>query len=269
MKICSCTIGFRSMDFGLALNHLRDMGIAAVEGTTDHSAHLYPYVTGEKDPEELKRIVSQSGLTLAAIMGQSDFAVNDDLVGGELERVEKQILLAHAAGVSVLRLFAGHIPAPYVTDEVVERVVTNLKRVAPAAESRNVTLAIENHYGITSSPTDMLRIIEGVASERVKVNFDPANFVPCGENPVSAARRLAPFIAHVHLKDCIHTGEGPHNGYEYCEIGAGIVDFTELLSVLKENGYEGYLSIEYESPQDPERGTRASLEALTEILSQI
>src|SRR5205823_10821652 len=55
-----------------------------------------------------------------------------------------------------------------------------------------------------------------------------------GEEPVEAARRLAPIIRHVHLKD--YTIHFAPEGYRLvrCAAGEGVIDFPEILRVVRE-----------------------------------
>ena len=269
MKICTCTVGFRNLTLEDTLAILDELGFEYFEGTTDAKVHIYPYVTGEKSTSGLNDILSSFNVKLVAISGTSDFGVSDIYVDEQIKLVKKQIDLANNLDVSVIRIFASGIPSKYIDDKVVERTIKNLKKVSPLAEQADVRLALENHYGITSTAEDMIRIIEGVGSDYIGVNFDPANFVPSGEDPVKAGKKLSPYIFHTHVKDCVPASQGKYWGYDYVEVGSGIVDYKPILLDLKKNNYEGYLSLEYEDAKDPVLGTvkgRMNLRKLIENL---
>ena len=269
MKICTCTVGFRNLTLEDTLAILEELGFEYFEGTTDAKVHIYPYVTGEKSASELGDILSSSNVKLVAISGTSDFGVSDRYIDEQIELVKKQLDLADQLSVSIIRIFASGIPSKYIDDKVVERTIKNLRKVSPLAEQADIRLAIENHYGITATADNMIRIVEGVGSDYIGVNFDPANFIPSGEDPVTAGKKLAPYIFHTHVKDCVPASQGKYWGYDYVEFGSGIVDYKPILSDLKKNNFEGYLSLEYEDAKDPVLGTvkgRMNLRELVENL---
>lgn len=280
IKISSCTGGFRHLSLENTFSSLKKMGFKYVEGTTDGRAHLYPYIFGQKNPEGLKRLLAKYNLKLVAVSGGwSDFAVADKYLEKQYQSLRKQLVFCQKFGVKILRIFASHLPGQYIDQDIIKRVIKNLKRIIPEAKKHNVYLAMENHYGVTATADDLLKIIEGVASPYLKVNFDAANFVPMKENPIKACQKLLPHITHLHLKDIRQVGEtiedayltgrGIHEGYELCEIGQGLINYQRILSLLIKNYYQGYYSIEYENFPDIERGTRASLKNLKKLFSQI
>lgn len=270
MIVAASMGGFRHYPLEEALSILEEIGFDHFEGTTDGRAHFYPFAVEGEDPTPLEALLARHRLTLVAVAGGwSDFAVADRHLEAQYASVRRQLALCQRLNVRVLRLFASHLPSKYVEETFFARVVRNLARLAPEAAAARVCLAIENHYGITATADDMLRILDGVASPFVRANLDPANFVPMGEDPVVACRRLLPYIAHVHLKDAVYTGKGRHEGYEYCEIGAGAVQYPAILAMLKESCYKGAICVEYENVADVVRGTvvsRRNLRCLLEAL---
>ena len=267
MKIASSTVCFRAIDLEDALRRIAGLGIKYVELSSDHHCHLHTKFEDGVAPEEVRRVVDACGLEVAAVAATSDFAVNDAHIDAMLDWVSREIRFCRALGASILRIYAGHMESQYLDDHVFERVIGNIKRIVPLAEENGVQLAVENHFGITATADDMLRLIEGVASPWLGANYDPANFVPEGVDPVAEGRRLGPYIKHTHLKDPIYVGAHEYFGYAWVEIGKGMVDYPGVMGVLREIDYQGFLSLEYESSFDPVRGTRASLEYLQQLLA--
>jgi len=108
-------------------------------------------------------------------------------------------------------------------------------------------------------------------SRGVGVNLDPANLVMViGENPADSVRNLKDYIVHTHAKDgrmlqktdprriyipAISHVE-PINYSEYFEelpLGKGAVPWDEYIAALRNIGYDGYLTIEREVGENPER----------------
>ncbi|MBC7320100.1 sugar phosphate isomerase/epimerase, partial [bacterium] len=56
---------------------------------------------------------------------------------------------------------------------------------------------------------------------------------------------------------------------EPCTIGEGDVDQLGCLKVLKDSGYDGYVALEYEGPENEKTGVPKSLEFIKNILSKL
>ena len=76
-----------------------------------------------------------------------------------------------------------------------------LRLLAPVARDHGVHLNIETHEEITSY--EVVRLVESVGPDVLGVTFDTANVVVRGEDPVAAARRVAPYTRATHLRDFV------------------------------------------------------------------
>jgi sugar phosphate isomerase/epimerase len=76
-----------------------------------------------------------------------------------------------------------------------------------------------------------------------KVNFDPSHLIVQNEDPMRVIRELGKHINHVHLKD----GKGTYPAFEFPPIGQGAIDFDAIAQGLRDIGYKGALSVEYEA----------------------
>lgn len=266
MKECTCTIGFRELSWETTLDILEKIGFRYIEGSAEiPNRHLNYYLNNPQGIPALMEMLESRNLKVVSVMGLTDFAVNQDLLKTELEKAKRQIEFAYKVDAEILRVFASHIPGIYVRDDMYKQVSESLKVLAKYAENLGVKIAVENHGGITATAAQVKRILSEVNEENVGLNLDPANFAASGENPVEASKEVSSYVIHVHLKDYART-EG---GYEFREIGAGEINYYEILLTMKMQGYTGYLSLEYENTLDPERGTRQGLANLRKILKKI
>ena len=106
----------------------------------------------------------------------------------------------------------------------------------------SMRFVLENHDGASLDPQVCLDVLAAVDRPNVRMNFDPINFERAGVDGLDAARLLAPFVGHVHLK-------GLQDG-EFCEFGVGDVDLAPVLAVLDAAGFSGAFSVEYEGSFD-------------------
>jgi hypothetical protein len=115
------------------------------------------------------------------------------------------------------------------------RAVEALRIIAPQSQSCGVNIAIENHWGITSRPEWIVQIIEGVGHSRLGVCLDFGNF-PANVDRYKGIEILAEHAFHAQAK-CWRFDE---HGEETS------IDFQKIMKVLKEQGYDRIISIEYE-----------------------
>ncbi|MEZ0075396.1 sugar phosphate isomerase/epimerase family protein [Planotetraspora sp. GP83] len=130
-----------------------------------------------------------------------------------------------------------------------------IRRLAPALRGNGARIALETHEEITSF--EVARMIENVGADVLGATFDVGNVLVRGEDPVAAARRLAPFVRLSHVKDAVMLLR-PHGMVRQLRpCGQGVVDWPELLSVLHSGNpglnlsiedNQGYMDVEYRDP---------------------
>jgi sugar phosphate isomerase/epimerase len=151
-----------------------------------------------------------------------------------------------------------------------------LRESLPVAGRLGLTLTVEN-LGILADlygrSEQILGICEAVGPE-LKVTFDAGNFLLAGEDSLEALDRLAPRVAHVHFKDwkvvpvgtpCAYPGvDGRH--YQGTALGDGQVNLPGAVRRLKQLGYQGTVSVEYEGPADAEQAVQRGVAYLRTLL---
>jgi sugar phosphate isomerase/epimerase len=190
----------------------------------------------------------------------------------------RHIPRAEKVGASIMRIVASSML--YVNEDhgpQVKASVEMLKKAVKVAEDNGVTLAIENHIDFTS--LEILDILDGVGSENLKVNFDTGNALRLFEDPVQAARNVAPFAVATHTKDiAARFGGSPSErftSWPSVPAGEGLIDLLSIARVLDEAGFEGSLAVELDllaSPFDTipeEENVAQSITYLKSIRDQI
>jgi 3-oxoisoapionate decarboxylase len=108
----------------------------------------------------------------------------------------------------------------------------NLRRYGPEAKALGLTLAIEDHQDLGSQE---LVDFCGQGGSNVGICLDTGNALAVGEAPIEFARKVAPLVRHVHLKD--YNAQWTDEGYRLvrCAIGDGAVPFLEIAEILSEH----------------------------------
>ena len=171
------------------------------------------------------------------------------LMGADAETFRAYLQSAAKAGAKVVRaMLSGTLCGDRRAlaggwDAHLAIIATRLKEVLPYAEALGVCIAVENHQDATTE--DLLRLAEGVNySPSFGVTLDTGNSLAVGQEPVETARRLAPLIRHVHLKD--YTLHFAPQGYRLvrCAAGRGVINFPAILKIIYANGRDVLPGIE-------------------------
>lgn len=211
--------------------------------------------------------LAETGLAVSGYLVSNNFALDDPAARRtQVEKVKHGIDAAKRLGTDVVRIFAGKRPGgSFVADR--DRVVEALAECLAYAAPRGVRLAMEDHGGVGGTSEHLLYYAEKLASDHFGFVVDIANFLAnAGEEPLSAVRRVAPHALLVQAKDGILDGNGDWVP-RLC--GEGQVPLEEALIVLREAGYDGYVSIEYEVPIDCRIGIAHEVAYLRPLLARI
>ncbi len=129
----------------------------------------------------------------------------------------------------------GHFSTETPIDVQLDRMIRNLSELVPAAEKRGITLAFENHMDYRLS--EIVQVVEGVASPWLRINYDFANCYSVVEDQVDAAHMAAPYTVMTHLKDMrvqsITTTGEPQ--FFHAPVGYGSVEVAEIMEILQQN----------------------------------
>lgn len=250
--------GFRKLTPAQYFAAAHRLGLDAVEINLDEgeSRHLSP-AASEAELAQTLRVAADAGIRIVAVAGGNDFTSADAFERTrQVDAMRRQLDICAILSVKVIRVFAGFIDDKQVSDEIFGRAIECFARVAPYAESLGVTLAMENHGGITKTGAECMRLLRDLPPI-VGLNYDPANFRHVDEDPLSALEVCRERIVYSHWKDVRLAG----GEWEYCAMGEGVIAWQPIVDELK-SFYDGIWAIEYEEPADIERGTRVSLECL-------
>ena len=123
-----------------------------------------------------------------------------------------------------------------------QAVLAGLRAATAIAERAGVNLAVENHQDLASE--ELLWLSKSIGSQRFGITLDTGSTLATAEEPVDFARRVAPFVQNVHLKD--YQVYMCNEGYRLvrCPLGQGVVDFPALFHLLSEACPHVSMSIE-------------------------
>ncbi|WP_373511828.1 sugar phosphate isomerase/epimerase family protein [Persicitalea sp.] len=142
----------------------------------------------------------------------------------------------------------------YTEEDAYKWCTESIEKCIPRAEELGVLLALENHWGLGSTPEGMLRIMKAVDSPWLQLLMDTGNFL---ENPYDKLAMIAPYTCFVQAKTY-------YGGGEWYSLD---LDYKRIADILKKVNYQGYLSLEFEGKEAADSGVRKSVEMLRKALS--
>lgn len=203
---------------------------------------------------ELREAAGRAGLgwELIAVDGAHIYDPNPETVAANRLRARRWVDFAAALGAGGLRIDAGgpHHPEPAVLDHI----IIGYRELIAEAATRGVSIFIENHWGSSQIPDNILLYLREVPG--LKLLFDTNNWAPGRQH--EGWEKCAPFASATHFK----TFSFDENGQEPS------VDLPLAARLLLDSGYQGVWGIE-SVPRDGQevaaaRATIALLRQLTQ-----
>lgn len=162
---------------------------------------------------------------------------------------------AATMGAPVIRIFAGRVPKGDSEEAAIERCIEGINQSLKYAAEKGVFLALENHGGVTATPEQMLKIIDGVSSSPwFGVNFDSGNFST--DDPYRDLARIAPYAVNAQIKVAMKSPAGKKYP----------ADLPRVIGILKDAGYRGFVTLEFEEA-NPFEEIPGYLAKLRELIS--
>jgi L-ribulose-5-phosphate 3-epimerase len=222
---------------------------------------------------KLKRHAFVNGIAFTCLSIHQTFVSPDkEVLRKEIEHTKKCIALAADMGIPCLRLNSGRwgtiksfdelmknrgiepILAGYTEDDGFKWCIDSIQQCLPAAEEYGVLLALENHWGLCSTPEGQLRIKKAIDSPWLGILMDTGNFL---ENPYSKLEMIAPYTSFVQAKTY-------YGGGEWYTLD---LDYKRIIDILNKVNYQGYISLEFEGKEDASTGVPKSIEMLRKAIS--
>jgi len=190
------------------------------------------------------RALAAAGLRVSSIASPiGKVGVGEDL-DAHLRRFDRALAVADRLGARHIRLFSFYIPPGDDPAAHRDEVLRRMRALVARARGADVILAHENEHGIYGDvPERCLDIVESVGSERLRLIWDPGNFVVEGVRPYTDGYALLrPHLEYVHVKDVRLEADTARAIAVPAGEGAGEV--RETLRALRDDGFDGFFSLE-------------------------
>jgi len=221
----------------------------------------------------VKRAAFRNGLAMPMLSIHQDFVSPDaEERRRHVEHTKYCVDMASYLGIPIVRLNSGRWktvksfddlmkvkgdepPLPgYTNEDALRWCVESIEQVLPWAEKAGVTLALENHWGLTTRVEMLLRIYNAVKSPWLGINLDTGNFPV---EPYPEIEKMAPHATIVQAKT--YYGGGVWYTLD--------LDYKRIAGILRKANYNGWVSLEMEGNEDANTAVPKSYSMLRETFA--
>lgn len=227
--------------------------------------------------EQVKQCAQDNHIQIICLTPYNSYfnSLDEEVRQKELAAIEDVIGYCDFLGAKYIRIYGGNLVAGD-TEKLEERwakLVESLRYLGDKAAEKGVTLVVENHFNTMAvSAKQSAKLMEDVNHPAVRILYDQANLAFTGnEDYVQAIQTQQQYVAYMHVKDLVfkegvaftssdvaHPKEEERNVYTRI-VGEGVLPWPEILRAVKERGYDGWLSLEYERRWHPDDIPDASI----------
>jgi len=214
-----------------------------------------------RDTKDLKGLVDKTrrrGLAVSNIMCWQDLVTkNRNVRNRRLKLLGNMLREASELSIPLMNVFTGpmtwnpsfqRIGRDISEGEAWKVVVDSFSNIVDSAEKNHVVVTVEPVFGmLVHDYYTVKEFLSYFDSKYLGVNLDPSHFVVYGNDPVWAASMLGDKVRHVHVKDAFGKPGGLGETFIFPFLGEGVVDWKKFFVALRNSGYSGYLSLEFEN----------------------
>jgi sugar phosphate isomerase/epimerase len=236
-----------------------------VDGLEMHN--LFFEGMGDAQLAEVLKMADQYKLAIPMMCFSPDYTHPDLKVRlEELEKQKKVIDLTVKLGGHFCRTLSGQNRPGLDRKLAIGWCVEMIREAAAYAQDRGIIVNIENHYKdgyweypeFALSSDIFLEIVGQIDSPSFGINFDPSNTIVAGEDPIALLQKIKTRVVTMHASDRYLKGgnladlrnleKDPIFGYarsiQHGVIGHGLNDYDAIFRILKDAGFNGWVSIE-------------------------
>lgn len=220
-----------------------------------------------EDPLRLKDVLDRYNLRLGAIALVCNWS---GPVESEADKMEAERIFTYLKPFPETHLLLSQFAGKDRTNlrERQENMIRCVNAVACRAADRGIACSFHPN----SPPGSLFRILEdyrllldGLDSHFVGFAPDTGHIAKGGMDVLEIFDTYRPLVKHIHFKDINTSGE-------WTAMGAGMIDFPQIVAGLRATGYSGWIMVEEESPEaeaNPDAATIKNGDYLRQFLIPI
>ena len=231
------TLAYEGYDLTIALQEIAKIGASHVElgFTRGFTEGLTEAHFSEASAQKINRLISDLDLSCIALSAHIDLTTE-----AAVDELKRRIDFGKRLGEKIVNTKVGAKSGR-------QQLEKNIEPIADYAESMNIIIGLENPAEgtdqIIASGKTGAEIVKIIGSDFIKLNYDFGNAFTYSKgkvDPVQDYKEALPYACHLHLKDLKKSS----NGWDFTQIGEGVVSYDIILKGLVEEKKLLPLSIE-------------------------
>ena len=257
-------IAVATAHFGLPLRQaiLRAAQAGADAVHLDARSEIRPEELSETGRRQLLHCLDELNLRVASLSFPTRHAFYEyDALEARLDATRAAMQFTRQLGATVLTIQPGTIPdSGSPAYGVLSDVLNDLSRFG-------------NHVGATLGLTSgglssqaVAQLLTAVTTGPIAIDFDPLLSVLSGHSPAEDLRVLQPFVQHIRVRDAVRRVD---DSVQEVAVGRGEVEWDELLALIDETSYSGWLCVERSQGDDRAGDSERAIAFLRSIASGV
>lgn len=237
--------------------------------------------------KELRLEAERVGIPIVQYSVGADFLYGSEGdLDKEIEKLKYEVDVAAELGVKGMRHdttggYKGEDAEKYTFSDALPRIIEGCRRVSEYAKTKDIKTMTENHGFFSQDSERIKAIVEGVDYHNFGTLVDIGNFLCVDEYPLDAIKNVVEYASYVHAKDfCKKSKEEILSADGFFEtrggnflkgaiLGHGNVPVLEALRLVKESGYNGFVTLEFEGLEDARLGCEYGLNTLKAVKEKL
>ncbi len=243
----------RTLDMAGFIDYCAEQGCDGAELTS----YYFPKDVTREQLRAIQRHAFLRGVSISGTSVGNNFArAKGPELDKEIADTKRWIDNAAVLGAPHIRVFAGAPPKGTDLAEAKRNCIAALEECAAYAGEHGIFLGIENHGGIVAEPEQLMEIVKAVKSPWLGINLDTGNFHTA--DPYADLAKCAPYAVNVQVKVEMKPAGAKEN------VPA---DLPQLMQILRDANYQGWVALEYEAAEDPYKAVPAWLAKMKPLLA--
>lgn len=259
-----------ALDLNTAIEATARAGFPAIE-LACHPRHFsIEMARDEARSQAVASRIREAGIELSVIsmyMGFTDPATLDEAVDEALDFLRRAPLF----GTRLAKLTPGGPASADAQPQHWDAMGQAIERLLAGTAEMGLSLAFETHQRhLTDTLAGCERFLALSDDPRLGLTLDVCNLRVMGESLGEIFARTQGRYSHVHIKNAIP--QGPGEQPYYGPIDEGMLDLDACLGMLRDSGYDGWLSVECLGPearQSPQATAARDYAILTRCLERL
>jgi len=236
MKLCFSTLGCPDWTIQQVAENAAAYGFHGVELRIGGQRHVDPSLSKE-ECKTIRQLFASKNIAIPIISGYAIFNGDDrQHLSGNYDKLLDNAKLAADLGAPYLRIFPG--------GPITVQGIEFLRAACNEAHKIGVTALLEIHTVPYRTGRQAAELLQTVNSPGLAILWDIGHTIEENESLEDTWKYVGKNVRHVHMKD--------HVADKQVLMGEGTFPAVEMVKLLRDNGYDGYYSLEWEKTWKPE-----------------